>query len=435
MNIVSSTAAREAKNREAFPAAALGCLAALFALAITPITACAAPVYGSAFVGGSWMVGSQSYFSVSILGYSTIGWCLNPGAAEPLPGWYSFSANRTVERSGQPSVWLEGSLEPVSYDALRGVSSTGAVTLRSGTDDAWWDLTVPSGCTLIVDGSAFASGSSVRVRPGQSARIESASPVQVGTVVLSGTAHASITVTTRYSGIVITPPGAWDGHSYANGLPAGYQRVGVGPISIEDSESVSTPIAEAVDLSADVRYFVDGEDEPCWSESAPIGATFVPSEAAFRAGSKPSCTPGLDAWYFDEAYALPYAPFVLKKGTDLYGQNWCTLRFAPAEPSGFQHETPAVDEQSPTASSVSLASLLPSPIVDTWGTTIGLPAPSERLLYFHDGSRWRTLRRPEEGWHRTPSASDPSILSTKLLRDTVLYDFWTVSTFDGVLGW
>ena len=39
---------------------------------------------GRAFVGGSWMVGGQSYFSATILGHSTVGWCMNRGAAEPL---------------------------------------------------------------------------------------------------------------------------------------------------------------------------------------------------------------------------------------------------------------------------------------------------------------------------------------------------------------
>lgn len=416
-------------------ACALGCAMALLALAMVSPAAKAAPVHGSAFIGGSWMIGSQSYFSVTMLGRTTVGWCLNPGAAEPLPGWYSFSADKTVRSSGEASVWLDGSLEPVSYDQTRGVSVSSAVTFRAGTSDASWSVAVPSGCVLFVDGTPHPAGASVRVSPGQKAWIESSSPTRVRTAVLSGTAQASASVRVLYDNIVIVPPGAWDGHSYANGRPAGYQRVGVGPLVVEESDFTSETLAATAVLAADVNYFVDGDSDACWSECAPVGSTFTPSQSSYQAGRKPSCTPGLDAWYFDAGCTLPYAPFVLRGPTALYGQNWCTLSFQPAASSGFQHETPAVDAQSPDARGVPLSETLPEDIVATWGSRVELPLPREKVLYFHDGVRWRTLRRPGNGWHRSPSATDEETGAVTLLRDTTLYDFWTTSTFDGVIGW
>lgn len=424
-----------APEKRRISACAIGCMAVIFALAVLPSSALATPVKGSAFIAGSWMIGSQSYFSVSILGQTTIGWCMNPGAAEPLPGWYSFTADKSVESTGQASVWLEGSLEPVSYDENTGISTSSPVVFRSGSPDAAWDVVVPAGCVLFVDGRPHAAGSLVSIRPGQSAWIESSSPAQTRVAVLSGNAHATSSVRAIYSNIIIVPPGAWDGHSYANGLPAGYQRVGVGPVTVETISSTAETISESIELAADVRYYVDGENEACWSESAPIGSTFLPSDAAYLAGSKPSCTPGLDAWYFDPKCTLPHAPFVLAGDTNLYGQNWCTVSFLPATPSGFQQDTPAVESKSADTPAVALANILPDRIVATWGSRIILPAPETGPLYFHDGTRWRTLRRPGNGWHQSPSASDDQTTSIVLREDARLYDFWTTSTFDGVLGW
>ena len=42
-----------------------------------------------------------------------------------------------------------------------------------------------------------------------------------GVVSLAGSAHADATTVETYRNIVITPPGAWDGVSYAYGLPRG----------------------------------------------------------------------------------------------------------------------------------------------------------------------------------------------------------------------
>ena len=57
------------------------------------------------------------------------------------------------------------------------------------------------------------------------------------------------------------------------------------------------------------------------------------------------------------------------------------------------------------------------------------------VLYLHDGERWRTLRRPDEGWHRAESALDEAVGAVRIEHDTTVYDYWTKSTYDGVLDW
>lgn len=412
-------------------------LAALFA---PSALARADTVSGRAFVGGSWYENGQSYFSVTVEGRITVGWCLNRGAARPLPGWYGYTAQRSVTGAGgSTDLWLEGSLSPVAHDETTGASRTSSVTFRAGTTNAYWDVTTPAGCTLYVDGTAYAPGSSARVLPGQSVCLEIADPLSVGggsgAVSLEGTARADASTTTTYRNIVITPPGAWDGISYYNGLPAGYQRVGVGPVSFSTPRKGTATLRANAQLAATVRYFVDGEGEPCFTERVPVGSTFKPSPQADAAGAKPDCTPGLDAWYWEASCASPVAPFTVTGDFDVHGQNLATLRYAPAPNSALQYDTPARSSPEDGAPQVSLASLLPSDRVLAWGSTAALEGMPANVLYLYDGERWRTLRRPDDGWHRAASALDEPVNAVRIERDTTVYDYWTKSTYDGVLDW
>lgn len=421
--------------------AAWAVLIALFVALFTPtMLARADTVSGRAFVGGSWYENGQSYFSVTVEGRATVGWCLNPGAARPLSGWYNYTAQRSVSGAGGTTdLWLEGSLSPIAHDAATGASRTGSVTFRAGTTNAHWDVTAPAGCTLYVDGVAYAPGTSARILPGQSACLEIADPLSVGdgtgTVFLEGTAHANASTVTTYRNIVITPPGAWDGSSHHNGLPAGYQRVGVGPITFSSPRTGTATLRASAQLAATVRYFVDSEETPCFSERVPVGSTFTPSPQADIAGAKPDCTPGLDAWYWEASCASPVAPFTVTGDFDVYGRNLATLHYAPAANSALQHETPAQSSPEESAPRVSLSSLLPTDRVLAWGSSAVLERMPVNVLYLHDGERWRTLRRPDEGWHRAESALDEAVDAVRIEHDTTVYDYWTKSTYDGVLDW
>ena len=421
--------------------AVIALFCAVFLLCAGPASSAAAErVTGRAFVGGSWMVGGQSYFSVTILGHSTVGWCMNRGAAEPLQGWYAFSADRTISGpGGSTDLWLEGSFEPVAYDARSGMSCTQDIVFMAGTENARWDVTAPAGCTLHVDNRSYPAGTAASVAPGQRVSLSALDPASLGNaegvVSLAGSAHADATTVETYRNIVITPPGAWDGISYAYGLPAGYQRVGVGPITIERPRSATVVLDAAARFSATVRYFVDGEREPCFSERVPAQSTFQPAPAAALAARKPNCTPGLDAWYLDRPCRNLADAFVVSESIDVYGQNLATLSYAPSPASGFQHETIARKDPRPDADLVSLSSTLPSSRIVAWGTQAALARTSTDPLYEHDGSRWRTLRRPDDGWHLAESALDDAIGSVRIEQDLTVYDYWTKSTFDGVLDW
>lgn len=431
--------ARPGSLRPALALAACMCALALALLAPSN-PAAAESVSGRAFVGGSWMVGGQSYFSVSILGHSTVGWCMNHGAAEPLSGWYGFTATRTVSGDGgSTDLWLEGSFEPVIHDAGRDVSRTQAVTFRAGTPNAFWDVTAPSGCTLLVDGARHAPGSPVRVLPGQRVSLEASDPAslggEAGTVTLEGTAQANASTTETYRDIVITPPGAWDGHSYANGLPAGYQRVGIGPIVVERPRAATALLGAAARMAVTVRYFADGQTDPVYRERVPARSLFTPSPEADEAARRPDCTPGLDAWYHDRAYRTPVVPFVITADADLHGRNLATVSYAPSPASGLQFETDARTAPDRDAQRAPLSSLLPGPRVVAWGTVAALEPMPDDALYAHDGTRWRTLRRPSDGWHLLETALDEPVSSARIERDLTVYDYWTKSTYDGVLDW
>lgn len=400
----------------------------------------AEPVSGRAIVGGSWMEGTQSYFSVSLLGTGSLGWCLNHGAAEPLPGWYGFTAEKTrTGGDGSPDVWLEGSLEPVSYSPAQDISTTSAITFRAGTRNAWWDISVPQGCTLVKNGVRFAGGTAVRVLPDESMHLEVPNPAwlggDVGNINLTGAAHGDASITETYSNIVITPPGAWDGHSYVNGLPAGYQRVGVGDITVHTPLVTDKNLEAGARLAATVRYYVDGDNSCIHSERLAIGQTFEPTRKASEIAAKKNCTPGLDAWYWEANYTNRVQPVVIMQDLNVYGRNLTTVKFVPAPPSALQYDTLAYDEASKDARQITLESLLPKTQIVPWGTNLPLRTMKYDTLFSHDGERWRTLRRPENGWYLSPTAFDSALNSLRVTQDTTVYDYWTRSTYDGVKDW
>ncbi|MEG0096348.1 MAG: hypothetical protein RR671_02560 [Raoultibacter sp.] len=409
-----------------------------FSLTLTPPVALAAS--GHAFVGGAWMVDGQSYFTVHILGRSTTGYCLNRGAAEPLPGYYPYTARVTLSGSGgSTNLWLEGAGGDAYYDQASNVSRSPTITFQAGTPNASWSFTVPAHCHVSCSGGDYEPGSTVTLYPGQSFHLSTTDPFAAGDssgrTEVGGIATADASTTTLYSDIVITPPGAWDGISYHNGLPAGYQRVGVGSLAFHHSAIKTDWLGFSTRWLANVRYFTDGDNTPCAVERAILGAPYTPPTWVNQSAAKANCTPGLDAWYRDMQYRTLYHTDRLTEDTDLYGRNIATLSYLPAATSAVQSGLSLHDCRDTAAATLELADILPQSRTVDWGSTVKLSNPQYTLLYLHDGERWRTLRRFIDGWYRSPSAVGNPVSALKIEGNTAVYDSWLQSTYDGVLDW
>lgn len=421
----------------AFTLAATLIASCLFlALPITPAWA----LSGYASVGGSWMVGAQSYFDVHVLGHSTTGFCLNRGAAEPWPGYYPFTAQVSTTGSNTTTdMWLEGASGDASYDEASGTAQSQTITFRAGTPNASWSLSVPAHCKLHTDGAAYDAETSVTLFPDQSFFLTTTTPFEAsddsGQTAGGGSASADASTTTTYHDIVITPPGAWDGYSYSNGLPLGYQRVGVGLITINHPNTACEWLGFSTRWLVTVRYFTDQETQPCATDKAIRGASYTPTAAAIRTATKPNCTPGLDAWYCDRLYHAPYHQEVLTNDLDLFGCNIATLSYFPATVSALQAETRVRKQMDDASPSLGLMDILPESRPAAWGTMLRLAKPSYTVFYLHDSERWRTIRRSPEGWFLSSTAIGNPVQTLSIKQDTTVYDNWTQSTYDGVVDW
>lgn len=192
--------------------------------------------------------------------------------------------------------------------------------------------------------------------------------------------------------------------------------------------------------TATVRFFCDGDSTPVHSITRPLGTSFATSDPDVRKAAgiatKPNCTPGLDAWYYDSGYSSKFAGKTLDSDLNLYARNIATVTYAPTAGSALTEDLPfrKTMSESPPLLDVARDVLPPSRQAD-WGRKITLKEPRLKTLYYYDGERWRTLRWRGDGWYSNSAATGSAVKTLEVLRDTKVYGDWSRSTYDGIYSW
>lgn len=176
-----------------------------------------------------------------------------------------------------------------------------------------------------------------------------------------------------------------------------------------------------------VRYFVDGELTPCYTEKKKYGASHSVPAAATKAGEKPDCTPGFSGWFSDKALTSKYTgTSKLTRDVDIYGKNVATVSFAYSSQS--DHETGQSYYTRPNGDRINLA--LPSPVKIDCGKTVtfgNLPAVCFRS---YSDDHWRTLRAKQ--WFTDDAMSSAAISKLIVKHDVTVYAVYIESPVDGV---
>ncbi|MEG2725857.1 MAG: hypothetical protein RR917_01185 [Eggerthellaceae bacterium] len=413
-------------------------IAASFCL-LFPLPAYAASGYAS--VGASWMEGTQSYFEVNVLGQRATGACYDHGAAEPFPGFYPFTADASDTRiEGVPFMWLEGSKGVSTINTTTGLSYSQIITFRSDSAESTWTVPVPAGCQMhTFTNDVWEAGTSVVIHRNQTFYFTTNDPDNTGgasgETVGGGTVRTPATASTSYWNIIITPPDAWDGVTYVNGLPSGYQRVKIDYLATKVPTTAEYWFGFSIKWLAPVRYFVDGESKPCFIEGAKRGELYAAPPFVATMAEKPHCTPGIDAWYSDRLYRNPYEAAPITGALDLFGRNRATISYAHSWASLVWEGMPLYQLADAATKPVASTDILPPSTIADWGTVTRLKKPRFEVLYYYEPERWRTMRRTDGGWHLLYGASDSPLATLRVERDTSVYDNWTRSTYDGVQGW
>lgn len=92
--------------------------------------------------------------------------------------------------------------------------------------------------------------------------------------------------------------------------------------------AVSKPL-RVVNPFTTVRYFVDGEREPCWSERVDESSSYCVASDARTAALKPGCEK-VEGWFVDAACTVSFADGTVVQGAtlDLFGRNIAEVRYA-----------------------------------------------------------------------------------------------------------
>lgn len=410
----------------------------------TPAKAHAAS--GWANVGGHWMSGGQSYFSVNILDTQATGYCLNPTAAEPMPGMYPYTADVSESGSGGTTAMsISGSSGQATFDPVTGLSKSQTIAFWAGTSNANWSFTVPAKCVLHKsDGSTINAGASATIANGQSFYLTTDDAAgagdSAGVTSVSGSAHADASYTTTYTNIVITPPDATDGVSRDEwGRLYGYQRVGISRIDIAHPNSRWEQFGFSVTWNSTVDYYVDGESTPCATQRVAIGSPFAASAEVNAAALKPNCA-RLDAWYSNRRCTDSMTDKNLIQGpTKVYGKNKCSVGFGYAEGS----LNPALVNFYKTASAAAAGDVnfvyqsnpfaLPSSYETDWGSMNHLPAQTGIPAYYlKDGQVKLTTGL---AWYPTSIPLGSTVKEAQINQNSMFYLYCSGQSREGIASY
>ena len=179
-----------------------------------------------------------------------------------------------------------------------------------------------------------------------------------------------------------------------------------------------------------VRFFADGDPEPCFVEEPDRGSAYVPPQAAWQAAEKPGCA-GVDGWYRDASCTEAFVDGALVEGDlDLFARNRVELTYAQADRSCLLASPRAyfLDEacEHPLPNP---SALLPSPASLHYG---------DRVSFARGASAWyEDMGRVREapcapGAYAAPDAADLPLRSARLTCNTTAYLLWRTPAYDGI---
>ena len=79
-----------------------------------------------------------------------------------------------------------------------------------------------------------------------------------------------------------------------------------------------------------IKYYVDGESEPCYVDQALLNVVYETPIAAKTAAQKEGCLE-VSGWFIDPEYTTPYVPQELSGDLKLYAYNSCSLEYGTTD--------------------------------------------------------------------------------------------------------
>lgn len=178
-----------------------------------------------------------------------------------------------------------------------------------------------------------------------------------------------------------------------------------------------------------VRYFADGEAEPCFEERVAIGVFHTAPDDAWRAAAKPSCV-SFDGWYGNAAGTDRYLGRVMQEESfDLHGFNLVELAYGLTDRSlSLMGGRRCFLDEALTVPFIE-SDILPSVSRHRFGDRIIYARG--RTMWFEDMGRVREMPCAL-GAFADASASGAIMRTGHLTSNTTVYLDWAILVYDGI---
>ena len=177
-----------------------------------------------------------------------------------------------------------------------------------------------------------------------------------------------------------------------------------------------------------IKYYVDGESEPCYTDQALPNAVYETPAAAKAAAQKEGCLE-VSGWFVDPEYATPYAPRELTGDLELYAYNSCSLEYGTTSRSCVLDASYRWKADEAMTRDLDLAALYPAKSVVRYGEAVTFAGPWS--AWCSDMGKTRKASSTP-GVYAARAATGSPVASAKLKRNSVVYVDWPWSGYDGV---
>ena len=177
-----------------------------------------------------------------------------------------------------------------------------------------------------------------------------------------------------------------------------------------------------------IKYYVDGESEPCYVDQTLLNVVYETPIAAKTAAQKEGCLE-VSGWFIDPEYATPYVPQELSRDLKLYAYNSCSLEYETTDFSCVLDASYRWKEDEAMARDLDLAALYPAKTAVRYGEAVTFAGPWS--AWCSDMGKTRKVTSAT-GVYATQAAAGSPVASAKLKRNSVVYVDWPWSGYDGV---
>lgn len=216
-----------------------------------------------------------------------------------------------------------------------------------------------------------------------------------------------------------------DAGSYLTCVVTAYAAFGNTPYKGE----VAAEAVRIAGLDACVRFFVDGEAEPCLVCETERGRPFQVPDDAWTAAGKPDCS-GVDGWYLDVACERPFAEgAVVRDDVDLHARNRVELRYAQTDDSCLRRADRRYFLDEDLSEAYPLDSALPETRSFWYGDRVSFACGAPAWFEEHGRVREATC---EPGAYADAAATGSPLLAARLTCNATAFLRWRTPVYDGI---